>query len=235
MNDSSSPHSNDASAPKEKEVKAVVTAEAVINYMRDKIRNGQVVPGQRLVEADIMRETNASRGRVRSALQRLMADGFVVIEEYRGASVKRHTREEVLHIYNVREMLEGLAARTVAESADPEMLEQLTELQSKMNVCQDEGNNRDFADFNEEWHTLIMGASRNAYISEFMDRLRVPTFRLQFKMFYEDKVVLEANEDHRLVTKYILEGNAQEAEQQMRIHVRNAFNNLNKMGDEFFA
>lgn len=228
MNDSTSPQN---SSSKED----IVTAEDVILYLRTKIRNGHVVPGQRLVEADIMRETQASRGRVRSALQRLQADGFVVIEEYRGASVKRHSREEVLQLYNVREVLEGLAARTVAVAADPEVLQKLDELQNKMNACQDEGNNRDFADFNEEWHSLIINSSKNGYIGEFMDRLRVPTFRLQFKMFYEDKVVLEANEDHRLVTKAILDGNAEEAETQMRLHVRNAFNNLNKMGDEFFA
>ena len=98
MNDSTSPQN---SSSKED----IVTAEDVISYLRTKIRNGHVVPGQRLVEADIMRETQASRGRVRSALQRLQADGFVVIEEYRGASVKRHSREEVLFRYCVHDFL----------------------------------------------------------------------------------------------------------------------------------
>lgn len=217
------------------ELRDVVTSDSVILYLKEKIKHGNFAPGQRLVEADIMRDTGASRGRVRTALHRLVADGLVVIEEYRGASVKRWSREEVRHIYSAREVLEGLAVKTVAELGDGATLHRLQALQQQMNDCEASGNNRQFAKLNEEWHTLLISGSNNTYLLEFLDRLRIPTFRLQFQMFFEDQVVVAANADHRDVTRAVIEGNAEEAERLMRRHIRNAFLSLDNMGDEFFA
>ena len=62
---------------------------AVADWVRERIRLGKLVPGQRLIEADMVRETGASRSKVREALQRLESEGLVTIEEFRGASVKR--------------------------------------------------------------------------------------------------------------------------------------------------
>src|SRR5690349_10615787 len=70
-----------------------VTVREVIEWIRERIRRGRLVPGQRLVEADIIREVGASRSRVREALQRLATEGLVTIEEFRGASVKHFTRD----------------------------------------------------------------------------------------------------------------------------------------------
>ena len=47
-----------------------VSVSSVVDWIRERIRRGRLVPGQRLVEADIMRELAASRSRVREALQR---------------------------------------------------------------------------------------------------------------------------------------------------------------------
>ncbi|HYM34927.1 MAG TPA: GntR family transcriptional regulator, partial [Steroidobacteraceae bacterium] len=74
----------------------------VVEWIRDRVRTGRLVPGQRLVEADIMRELNATRSRVREALQRLATEGVVTIEEFKGASVKHLTRDEVVQLYRAR-------------------------------------------------------------------------------------------------------------------------------------
>src|SRR5690349_21951023 len=106
-------------APKVKAPPAAVeeplSVSAVVEWIRDRIRRGRLVPGQRLVEADIMREVSASRSRVREALQRLSAEGLVTIEEFRGASVKQFSRDEIRQIYRARMALEGLAARDFAQ------------------------------------------------------------------------------------------------------------------------
>jgi hypothetical protein len=51
----------------------------VANWIRERIRAGRFVPGQRLVEADIMREVATSRSRVREALQRLATEGVAPV------------------------------------------------------------------------------------------------------------------------------------------------------------
>ena len=75
--------------------------EHAVATLRKGIQEGRYVSGQRLVEIDLIRELGVSRGRVREALRRLAAEGFVQIEKNRGASVRRISRREVLHIFEV--------------------------------------------------------------------------------------------------------------------------------------
>src|SRR5262245_21333210 len=89
----------------------------VVAWIRERVRAGRFVPGQRLVEADIIRELSCSRSRVREALQRLATEGVVTIEEFKGASVKHLTRDEVVQLYRARMVLEGLAAGDCAARA----------------------------------------------------------------------------------------------------------------------
>ena len=77
----------------------------VADFIRERIRRGRLVPGQRLVEVEIIRQTGASRAKVREAFQRLEVEGLVEIEEYRGASVRDAGISEVRQIYQCRACL----------------------------------------------------------------------------------------------------------------------------------
>src|SRR5512145_2006655 len=98
-----------------------ITVGAVVEWIRERIRRGRFVPGQRLIEADIMRELPATRSRVREALQRLATEGLVTIEEFRGASVKHFTHDDLRQMYRARMALEGLAAGDFAAADRPEL------------------------------------------------------------------------------------------------------------------
>ena len=73
-------------------VDAVSAVDQVMEAVKDGIRQARYVPGQRLVEPDMMRDFAVSRGTVREALRRLAAEGFVQIELYRGASIRKMSR-----------------------------------------------------------------------------------------------------------------------------------------------
>ena len=191
----------------------------VADWIRERIRRGRFVPGQRLIEADIIAQTGASRGKVREALQRLEAEDLVTIEEYRGASVKKIGPEEIRQIYHARMALEGLAAAEIAAADAPELKARLAELQDKMNHWRDNGGRERFSELNGEWHNLIIEGSGNAYVAQFVARLSVPTYRLLFARFYTEQSVDEANADHQKITAAILEGRSADAEAAMRQHI----------------
>jgi DNA-binding GntR family transcriptional regulator len=199
--------------------KEVVSSSAVVEWIRERIRRGRLVPGQRLVEADIMRELSASRGRVREALQRLSTEGLVTIEEFRGASVRQFSRDEIRQIYRTRMALEGLAARDFAAADAPELKRRLARVQEDLNAVEHTGDHERFARLNDEWHRLIIEGSGNSYIAMFVERLRVPTYRLLFSTFYNSQRIDSANAGHRRITEAILAGRAREAEKLMREHV----------------
>lgn len=79
-----------------------------ITALREGIHSGRFVPGQRLIEADLIKEFGTSRSKIREVLRRLESDQLILIERNRGASVRRISRKEV------SDTLEVLLATAVA-------------------------------------------------------------------------------------------------------------------------
>jgi DNA-binding GntR family transcriptional regulator len=208
-------------------------ARDVVEWVRDRIRVGRFVPGQRLVEADITRDTGASRGKVREALQRLEAEGLVQIEEFRGASVRKVTLDEVRQIYRTRMALEGLAAADFAALGSGEAKQELARIQHELDQIAHTGNHERFAALNSEWHRAIIDGAGNDYVRQFLTRLTVPIYRLLFSTFYNAQRIDSANADHRRITAAIVAGRAAEAEQAMRDHIAAGLSALSEIDSHF--
>ncbi len=202
-------------------------------WIRERIRRGRFVPGQRLVEADIVREVGTSRSRVREALQRLSTEGLVTIEEFRGASVKTFSRDEVRQIYRARMVLEGLAAGEFAAADAPQLKARLAKVQEELDAIEHTGDHERFARLNDEWHRLIIEGSGNDYVRRFVDRLRVPVYRLLFSTFYNARRIDKANAGHQKITAAILKGKAKDAERYMRDHIAEGLEAIADLEAEF--
>lgn len=212
---------------------SVSSSQELGDLLRGRIRLGKLVPGQRLVEADITRETGIARAKVREALRRLESEGLVVIEEFRGASVKRISFDEVRQIYRTRMALEGLAAREFALADDAEQKALLGNLQAELNECAQSGNHEQFARLNSHWHRAIIEGSKNTYVGQFLERLVVPVYRLLFTAFYSAERIKTANGDHKLITQAILDGDADRAEAAMREHVEQGLKAVSEIDAHF--
>lgn len=208
-------------------------ARDVVEWVRERIRMGRFVPGQRLIEADITRDTGASRGKVREALQRLETEGLVQIEEFRGASVRRMTFGEVRQIYRARMALEGLAAGEFAAADAPEAKARLQAIQDELNAHEQRGDHEHFARLNSAWHALIIDAAGNDYVRRFLARLTVPIYQILFATFYNAQRIDSANAGHRRITAAILAGRADEAEQAMRDHIDEGLAALSEISSHY--
>lgn len=195
----------------------------VAEGLRQQIRLGRLVPGQRLVEIDLVNQFGTARGKVREALKRLEAEGLVTIEEFRGASVKHFSLDEIHQIYDARMALEGLAARRFAEAGSAAEKRRLEEIQAALDEGDHSGNHDRFSRLNDEWHTHIIQSSGNAYVAMFLERLRIPIYRLLFLTFYSAQRIDDANADHRRITRAILAGDGEQAESLMRRHISDGF------------
>jgi DNA-binding GntR family transcriptional regulator len=201
----------------------VVPPRDLVDWVRERIRDGTYTPGQRLVEIDITRATGAPRAKVREALQRLETEGLVLIEEFRGASVRKLGLEEARQIYGARVALEGFAAGECARIASDALKNRLQGLQDAMDALETTGNHEAFAKINAAWHSLIVDGSGNARIAQLLSGLNIQIYRLLFATFYSAKRIDGANADHRVITDAILRGDAGAAEGAMRAHINNGF------------
>lgn len=215
--------------------RAPKSASSVPDWVRERIRLGRLVPGQRLVEADIVTATGASRGKVREALKRLEAEGLVTIEDFRGASVKKLGPDEVRQIYQARMALEGMAAAECAMRSDAALRARLASLQEQLDAVENATGHERFARLNEAWHRAVIEGSGNVYIAQFLTRLTVPIYRLLFSTFYTTQRIASANADHRRITAAIVEGRADDAEQAMRAHIQAGLDALIELNAHFDA
>jgi DNA-binding GntR family transcriptional regulator len=93
--------------------------ELALEKMREAIVNLHFKAGERLVERDLCEQLGVSRTIVREVLRHLESEGLVAILPNRGPIVAETTAEEARQIYEIRGVLEGIAAKACAEKADP--------------------------------------------------------------------------------------------------------------------
>lgn len=204
-------------------------------WIRERIRKGRLVPGQRLVEADLVRDSGFSRSKVREALRRLEAEGLVTIEEFRGASVRRLGPQEVRQIYEARMTLEGYAASAFAASRDTALKQRLVALQRELDAAAQSGRHDRFSQLNDAWHKLVLEGAGNTYVTQFLAQLTVPIYRMLFPAFYARERITLANADHQVITAAILAGKATAAERAMRAHIRSGLQALTELDAHFDA
>ena len=84
--------------------------ELAVERLRDAILDGQFRPGDRLVERVLCERLGVSRTVVREALRHLETEGLVDVVPQQGPAVARLDAGQATQIYEIRAMLEALAA-----------------------------------------------------------------------------------------------------------------------------
>ncbi|MFD0153636.1 GntR family transcriptional regulator [Streptomyces sp. NPDC055721] len=142
--------------------------ERVYEELRERIIEAEFPAGTRLVEREIAEELRVSRVPVREAMQRLEAEGFLSVRPRRGSVVTEFGPEEAEHLFDVRENLEGLAARLAARHADAQELRALAELLARARAAAESGRLREAVSLNADFHRAVVGLSGNPLLVELM-------------------------------------------------------------------
>ena len=155
-------------------------------HVRDQIKkalqNGDLAPGQRLVEQDLADAYGASRSAVRDALVDLSAEDIVTLVPQRGARVRVISIEEAVQITECRAALERLCARKAAMSASDEQLADLRDIGDKMTAAVAAGDFDTYSGLNRRMHNLIIDASDQKVAKRQLDKLNNQMVRYQFRL-----------------------------------------------------
>jgi len=195
--------------------------EYAIDALRDAIREGRLAQGQRLVVADVTRMLGVSNGPVREAIRRLTGEGLVEITPHRGASVRTFTPADVAEIFQLREVLEGLAARLAAERiGHRDYADRLSALQSQAEALLADG--RGYIEHNQAFHELIYEIAGSARLREQARQLTLPIYRLRFHRLMEPASAHTSATEHARLARAILDGDGPLAERLMQHHIRSS-------------
>jgi DNA-binding GntR family transcriptional regulator len=82
------------------------TVDALAAALRERIMGGELEPGDRLIERDLVESYDVGRGTVRAALQRLEHEGLVTVATHRGAFVRQLDKQGLRELFELRTALE---------------------------------------------------------------------------------------------------------------------------------
>ncbi|MGW4484892.1 GntR family transcriptional regulator [Amycolatopsis sp. NPDC004368] len=194
--------------------------------LRAAITSGELVPGQRLVEVDLIERYGASRGAVRNALRELMVDDLVEVLHNKGARVKVVSLRTAIEITEVRMALEALSAAKAAERVTPEHAATLRRIGQDM-VSAVEANDVDgYSELNATLHAKIREMADHPTSASVIERLGAQIVRYQFRLSRRRGRPSVSLPQHRLIIAAIVEGDADAAALAMRQHLQSVLDAL---------
>ena len=204
--------------------KHTTVVDHIVDTIKDGVRLGRYVPGQRLIESDFLSETGFSRGPLREALRHLEADGVVLLEKNRGAVVRRYSRDEIRNLYEVRELLETHAARLAARrvAGDSAAAARIEGSRRRMRKILVKDGIAEYTRENARFHVLIAEASGNPWLARIIETLQLPVDRLAVLQLVTLGASKSSLGEHEEIIEAILAGDAARAEKAMRAHLRNS-------------
>lgn len=143
----------------------------VADEIRERIVLRVLEPGTRIYEEAIADDLGVSRNPIREALQILAAEGFVVIEPRRGASVGTIDKQRADEIFEVRSALEGLVASRAAQRADAVAVAGLRAIIAAAWRAIDAERRDDLVRLNSEFHTELSTIAANMTLGAMLGQL----------------------------------------------------------------
>jgi DNA-binding GntR family transcriptional regulator len=136
----------------------------VVETLRTAITSGRFAAGQRLVEKELCALMEVSRASLREALRQLEAEGLVVNVPNRGLVVARLTARDAESIYEVRGVLEALAARLFATRATDEQVAALETAVDRLGAAYAGGDVERIIEIKKEFYDILFAGSGNSVI-----------------------------------------------------------------------
>jgi DNA-binding GntR family transcriptional regulator len=137
--------------------------------IRDDILKGRLNQKRRLTEGFFVERLGVSKSPVREALNRLEADGLVVIEPRRGATIVNLSIEDVNEIYELRELLEAAAVRHV--TPDQKICARLRQELEEASAALRKGDKAAYVLADAGFHRVIAQANTNIRLRRILDNM----------------------------------------------------------------
>ncbi len=146
--------------------------EQVYSVIRSAVLSGKLQPGDQLTEVGIAEQLNVSRTPAREAIHMLEQEGLIVLVPRKGAFVTGiKSKKEISDIFQVRVVLEGLAAELAAERITPRQIADLNYYIEQVNSCIKNEDVNSCIRIDTAFHKIICQAADNEVLERILDNL----------------------------------------------------------------
>lgn len=173
---------------KQLDFKPTVLVEQVSQILADAILEGILKGGDKLVEAELVKQFGISRAPIRESFRELEKRGLVEIIPRIGTFVKTITEKDIKENFPVRANLEGLAARLAFFRLTKDDIVQMEKTLQNMEKFAKKKNTKQFRDSHIYWHEIFINACGNEVLINLLQRLRMHYLwhRFAYQYYQED-------------------------------------------------
>lgn len=197
-------------------------ADFVYEQLLDALAAGQIPPGVRLVQGALAEQMNVSRTPVREALLRLEREKILESADRGGFVVRAITGKDARSIYQVRQAIEGYAARLVAESdTSSEAADQLVPLVEATETWSASDGIHEAFRRNDALHRGVVALTGNPVLLEAFDLVwaRAQSFLMYAAIVATDPEMDLPGSGHRDILDAIAASDGLKAQETMSLHI----------------
>jgi DNA-binding GntR family transcriptional regulator len=213
----------------------MTSPDRVVDSIVRAIRAGIYVPGQRLIEADLTRDYQVSRGPVREALKRLAAEGVLTLTRHRGAYVRALSRAEVYDSLMVLEALVGLMAKIAAKRiGENDNSARMREAFRRLLAFKNDGGTAAFLDERRSFYDTILQIGGNHELQRMLPLMQIHLLRMQFQSYITPRDREKQFAEYQTISETILSGDGVRSQKVASLHIRRTRLSLMRLPDEAF-
>jgi DNA-binding GntR family transcriptional regulator len=202
--------------------------EQIVQGLEKKILEGDLKPGQRIIESSLCQTLGVSRSPVREAFRILESKGFVTSEPRKGISVATITSQEAEDIYMIRANLESLATYLAVKKQDPKVLKKLRELHHQMGKISVKTNINAYFTLNLKFHETLIHACENNRLIELINTFDKQTRRYRLEAISIPGWINSSIKIHDTIIQAFESGDAEEAERLRKEMILGQINRFSK-------
>jgi len=195
-------------------------AEVCYQALITRLQRGDIKPGDSLREQILGEEFGVSRTPVREALRKLEAEGLVSAEPRSGMRVRMLDYNEVIELYEVREVQERAVARLAALKATDIELDELKIIQTLF--AKAKNTPRKMAQLNHRFHFALLQMAKNRFLTRAVNTMQRTLLILGPSTLNDPKRASGAIKEHNALLKALERNDADRAESVMSEHLKNA-------------
>lgn len=173
--------------------------------IRQNILNLTYPPGMPLTEAMLTEELNMSRSPVRSAIQRLEAEGLIISDYHKSMTVKELTDQDISEIYQFRELMETAALKLIFSSGRNEEYSYRIE-EKVVRMCALEQDLYEWQQTDNAMHMEIISIFGNSRINKIYENNLSELLRIGQYSVKNGMNISKTNESLRKMVRYMREG-----------------------------
>lgn len=199
------------------------TSALIADQIRDAIMDGSLQGGSKLSEAKLAERLGVSRGPIREALQRLVAQGVLVSHRGRGTFVATLEPADVLDIYHCRAVTEGAAIKLLMANGTPKAgIAAMEEAVDHLDEAARGGDWNTITEVDLRFHEALVAASGSKRLARMFATLLVETRMCVMRLESAYPVPEHIVPQHRALLEAIKSGDEQRAVELAREHMHRA-------------